>query len=183
MLVATDRGGVDVYTRQCGATGGHIDDLRRRRVVVDQQRQEGVVGVLAIPDLLLNVPGAQIEHRSQFLGDVLHLFVGNLGCDQGDLVGRGVLDQQIAVAVVDQSASGLDIDGSDAVAGGAGDELVVLQDLKSDQLDGQDAEQQQDEAAENPDLGADGKALAVLKVLRILSRDSFGPVSSRSALH
>ena len=88
LLVAADRDGLDANAGKRRTARGHVDHLRRRRILGDEQGQERIVGVLSIPDSLLHVPGADVEHLGQFLGDGRDLLVGYIGRDEGDLVGR-----------------------------------------------------------------------------------------------
>ena len=163
----------DVTSMTCAGFGSSA--IRRGR--------KGSLEYLRSQILFLDFPRLAVEHFGQFLGNLGDQVIGYISGDQHDPVGRRVLDEQVTVAVVDQPAGRWNIDRSDPVAGRAGDVFVVIEKLQSDQLHGQDAEQQEDEAAEHPDPGADGKALAVLNVLRKLSRNPFGSLSARSPLH
>ena len=72
----------------------------------------------------------------------------------GDRDFRSIWVEGNAVAIEDQAPHRRRVDGADAVDRRLGVEAVVVDDLQSDQLNRQNAEQQQDKEAQQPDFGA-----------------------------
>ena len=152
MLVPANANRLDLDSGKLRTPANQIEDDRVRRFISDQNREKRIIALFTHPDFLRQLPGSELEDVRQLRRDLLDLTVFDFSRDQCDPVGRYVLDERIAVAVVDQASCRGDIHRPDTVDRRARDVFVVLQDLETNELNSEDAEQQENEAAEHPDL-------------------------------